>query len=96
MSHAHTHASSHDPLLHLPQSGRQAIKNPILREDVLMARMAGRQRKAKPAAAEGGELDPFAPEYGKETWHAAGGGRAGGRVSAAGAGDGLLGAPRCR
>ncbi|KAG2501826.1 hypothetical protein HYH03_000325 [Edaphochlamys debaryana] len=61
-----------------PRGGRAAAKNPILREDVMLAR-AGRQRKKKPAAAAAGEVDPFVPEYGTETWHKAGGGRAGGR-----------------
>lgn len=54
------------------------MRNPILREDVLLARQAGNRRGGnKPQAA--GELDPFAPEYGTETWHQAGGGRGGGK-----------------
>ncbi|GFR39822.1 hypothetical protein Agub_g315 [Astrephomene gubernaculifera] len=62
-----------------PRGGRGARKNPILREDVLLARTGGRMRQ-KSAAAASGEVDPFAPEYGSETWHAAGGGgRGGGR-----------------
>ncbi|KAG2448975.1 hypothetical protein HYH02_005729 [Chlamydomonas schloesseri] len=61
-----------------PKGGRQAVRNPILREDVLLARQAGNRRGgAKPVVA--GELDPFAPEYGTETWHQAGGGRGGGK-----------------
>ncbi|KXZ44204.1 hypothetical protein GPECTOR_71g565 [Gonium pectorale] len=60
-----------------PKGGRGARRNPILREDVLLARTGGRKggAKAKPA----GELDPFAPEFGSETWHAAAAAATGGR-----------------
>lgn len=50
------------------QGGRNA-RNPILSEDVLMMRMKGKSMRKKDAQAMA--LDPFAPEYGTETWHQA-------------------------
>ena len=50
------------PLLATPQGGRH--RDLILREDQLLAK-AHRLRKKKEKA----ELDPFAPEYGEDTWH---------------------------
>jgi hypothetical protein len=75
------------------QGGKASARNPILREDVLLAR-SGMLRPGGPAKAPAApaNLDPFAPEYGTETWHAAAGGRAGGRARAAVSrgGDGRL------
>ncbi|GIL43839.1 hypothetical protein Vafri_1433 [Volvox africanus] len=69
-----------------PKGGRGARSNPVLREDVLLARMGAlngrRARGGSGKKAAAGELDPFAPEFGSETWHqatAAASGRAGGR-----------------
>jgi RNA-binding protein NOB1 len=53
------------------QGGRNNKKNPILREDEFMQRMKPRRQKPG-AAAAGADLDPFAPEYGVDTWHEAG------------------------
>jgi hypothetical protein len=39
-----------------------------LREDEFMQRMKPRRQKK----AAGADLDPFAPEYGVDTWHEAG------------------------
>lgn len=45
--------------------------NPILREDELLGKARSRSRKNAASAAD---LDPFAPEYGVDTWHSAAGG----------------------
>ena len=56
----------HDPAS-LTQGGR--YNDLILREDQLLAK-AHRLRARKKDKAE---LDPFAPEYGEDTWHQVGG-----------------------
>ena len=45
------------------QGGRAGRKEPILREDILLQRMP----HMRPRAVE--EVDPFAPEYGQDSWH---------------------------
>jgi RNA-binding protein NOB1 len=50
-------------LLHA-QGGKNS-KDPILREDVLLQRIPQLRSQAKKEAA----ADPFAPEFGIETWH---------------------------
>lgn len=45
------------------QGGRAAKDEPILREDILLQRMP--HMRPKPAE----EADPFAPEYGQDSWH---------------------------
>ena len=51
------------------QGGR--AQNPILREDELLQKL--KPRRNKPKADAEGNLDPFAPEYSQDTWHAANG-----------------------
>ncbi|KAF8065842.1 NOB1 [Scenedesmus sp. PABB004] len=58
-----------------PRGGRNS-SDPVLREDVFLLRVKAlgrRGRKAKgPAAGEDGAApDPFAPEFGADTWHVA-------------------------
>ena len=59
---AENSAGSCSLFLATPQGGRH--RDLILREDQLLAK-AHRLRKKKEKA----ELDPFAPEYGEDTWH---------------------------
>ncbi|GIL95465.1 hypothetical protein Vretimale_1490, partial [Volvox reticuliferus] len=70
-----------------PKSGRGARSNPVLREDVLLARTGALNGRRAGGGGGGGkaaasQLDPFAPEFGTETWHqatAAASGRGGAR-----------------
>lgn len=72
---------AHTPT-HTPAQGGRNSKEPILREDIFllkvkaMGRKAGSRRYTKPGEGEGAAaggagagVDPFAPEYGADTWH---------------------------
>lgn len=52
-----------------PKGGRR--QDLILREDVLLQRTEKARRRAQRKAAA--EVDPFAAEYGEDTWHQAAG-----------------------
>ena len=66
------------------QGGRAGANNPILSEDMMMLRMGKKlRRKAK---AE--EADPFAPEFGTDSWFKTQQAANGGKVGQAGQGGG--------